>query len=74
MARSMGRTHHSSGRRNRLLLGDPQSWTFAEPLIERDEDRTLRAVLIGMLWRAIFGGEDPMDPACHLHRPAWSIS
>jgi len=28
---------------------DPESRTFAELLIDREEDRTLRAVLVGML-------------------------
>jgi hypothetical protein len=31
---------------------NPRTRTFAEPLIDRDEDRTLRAVLVGMLREA----------------------
>jgi hypothetical protein len=37
------------GRRDRLVLGYPQSRAFAELLIDREEDRTLRAVPAGML-------------------------
>jgi hypothetical protein len=40
----------SSGPIDRLLLGNPKTrTTFAELLIDGEEDRTLRAVLVGML-------------------------
>jgi hypothetical protein len=34
---------------DRRVLGYPESRAFAELLIDREEDRTLRAVLVGML-------------------------
>jgi hypothetical protein len=36
-------------RRDRLLRGNPKTRTFAEVLIHCEKDRTLRAVLVGML-------------------------
>jgi hypothetical protein len=38
-----------SGRPDRSVLGYPKSRAFAELLIDREEDRPLRAVLVGML-------------------------
>jgi hypothetical protein len=38
----------STGRCDRFLLSEPQR-PFGELLIDREEDRTLRAVLVGML-------------------------
>jgi hypothetical protein len=32
--------------------GNPKTRTFAELLIDREEDRVLRAVLVGMLWES----------------------
>jgi len=42
----------TSTRRDRLLLGDPKTRTFAELLLDCEEDRTLRAVLVEMLREA----------------------
>jgi hypothetical protein len=36
-------------RPDRLILADPATRTFAELLIDCEEDQTLRAVLVGML-------------------------
>jgi hypothetical protein len=36
-------------RRTSEFWSYPQSWTFAELLIDCEEDRTLRRVLVGML-------------------------
>jgi hypothetical protein len=36
-------------RPDRRVLGHPESRAFAELLIDREEDRILRAVLVGML-------------------------
>ena len=41
-----------SGRPDRRVLGYPESREFAELLIDREEDRVLRAVLVGMLKEA----------------------
>jgi len=38
-----------SGRSDRLLLGDAKTRAFGELLIDWEEDRALRAVLVGML-------------------------
>jgi hypothetical protein len=41
----------------RLLLGNPRTrTTFVELLIDGEEDRTLRAVLVGMLRETERGG------------------
>jgi hypothetical protein len=41
-----------AGRRDRVLLGQPKTLTFADLLIDCEEDRTLRAMLVGMLREA----------------------
>jgi hypothetical protein len=38
-------------RADRRVLGDPESRSFAELLIDCEEDRLLRVVLVGMLRR-----------------------
>ncbi len=41
-----------AGRPDRRIVGNPKTRTFAQLLIDREEDRTLRAMLVGMLREA----------------------
>jgi hypothetical protein len=63
-----------AGRPDRRVLEPPKSRTFAELLIDWEEDRTLRAVLVGMLREIDQAAPTIREASSAVTQPAFAVS